>query len=272
MTGTDQTLISAFLLKLTSLKLVLIVSLVYLGGNVLVKHKSNFHFDLILFLYLLGVWGSRVLFNYLEPSNRLPLQGYSDLPFYVYYRSFFLLPICLLVLILIWKDRFEWNIGKFGRLGTRTRIFKAGSPKRSWRQVLWIYTFLIVIPSLIAFQAGMNFEHLKSLNYYALIPAILVMSVFNGLSEELIFRGFLLTVFVKQFGAKAGIALQGVLFGFLHWGSSPDLISGLPMAVFLAFIGVMAGKSVHETKGMGWAIIAHTLADFAIFSTAFIRI
>ena len=51
----------------------------------------------------------------------------------------------------------------------------------------------------------------------AVIPAVLVYAVLHtALSEEILFRGFLLKRIANRFGFVAGNTIQAVLFGIIH--------------------------------------------------------
>ncbi|QPQ31315.1 CPBP family intramembrane glutamic endopeptidase [Lysinibacillus sp. JNUCC 51] len=83
------------------------------------------------------------------------------------------------------------------------------------------------------------------LGFSALIPALFHSFVQTGLSEELLFRGFLLKRFMHKFGFQMGNIIQSLLFGILH---------GLMMFSFIPFGVVVLVVIATALAGylMGW--------------------
>jgi len=105
----------------------------------------------------------------------------------------------------------------------------------------------------------------------ALIPALFHSIVQTGLSEELLFRGFLLKRFMHKFGFQMGNIIQSLLFGILH---GLLMFSFIPFGVVVlvviatAFVGYFMGW-INERKSNGsiltsWAIhsIVNLIAAF----------
>ena len=104
------------------------------------------------------------------------------------------------------------------------------------------------------------------------LPAILVYAILNtALSEEILFRGFLLKRISNRFGFVAGNLIQGAMFGLLHgvmFFSSVGAVKAVVIIAFTGIIGMFMGY-VNEKKAGGsiipsWCI--HALAN--IFSGA----
>ena len=66
------------------------------------------------------------------------------------------------------------------------------------------------------------------------------------------------------------VTIPRVFFGFHHWGSSPDAVAGLGTAIVTSALGILWGRSVIATGGIGWAVCAHALVDIAFFSAYFV--
>ncbi|MGE7926522.1 CPBP family intramembrane glutamic endopeptidase [Lysinibacillus xylanilyticus] len=109
------------------------------------------------------------------------------------------------------------------------------------------------------------------LGFSALIPALFHSIVQTGLSEELLFRGFLMKRFMHRFGFQMGNIMQSLLFGILH---GLLMFSFIPFGVVVlvviatAFVGYLMGW-INERKSNGsiltsWAIhsIVNLLAAF----------
>ncbi len=63
----------------------------------------------------------------------------------------------------------------------------------------------------------------------AVLPAMIQNFVANGLSEELLFRGFIGKRLYAKFGSVPGIIIQGVLFGLMHNGLY--VLGGVPVGM-----------------------------------------
>ncbi|MFJ5565045.1 CPBP family intramembrane glutamic endopeptidase [Lysinibacillus xylanilyticus] len=109
------------------------------------------------------------------------------------------------------------------------------------------------------------------LGFSALIPALFHSIVQTGLSEELLFRGFLMKRFMHKFGFQMGNIMQSLLFGILH---GLLMFSFIPFGVVVlvviatAFVGYLMGW-INERRSNGsiltsWAIhsIVNLIAAF----------
>lgn len=109
------------------------------------------------------------------------------------------------------------------------------------------------------------------LGFSALIPALFHSIVQTGLSEELLFRGFLMKRFMHKFSFQMGNIMQSLLFGILH---GLLMFSFIPFRVVVlvviatAFVGYLMGW-INERKSNGsiltsWAIhsIVNLIAAF----------
>lgn len=82
-----------------------------------------------------------------------------------------------------------------------------------------------------------------------LLGAVITISLFPAVSEEMIFRGLTLTGLRHRFGACAAVVGSGALFALVHlnpWQFIPLLLIG----VFISFI-------VHRTDSLYAGIVAH---------------
>jgi len=143
---------------------------------------------------------------------------------------------------------------------------------------LW---FLFIIILLFVPLTTISYFYLDSLTlatnrftglgFSALIPALFHSIVQTGLSEELLFRGFLMKRFMHKFGFQMGNIMQSLLFGILH---GLLMFSFIPFGVVVlvvistAFVGYFMGW-INERKSNGsiltsWAIhsIVNLIAAF----------
>src|SRR5262245_32162195 len=88
--------------------------------------------------------------------------------------------------------------------------------------------------------------------------AFVVLSIFAGLFEEIIFRGYLQRQFNAIFSnAAAGIVVSGVVFGLAHG------YQGTRGMVVIAVFGILFGIMAHLRKSLRPGMIAHALQDSA---------
>jgi membrane protease YdiL (CAAX protease family) len=96
-----------------------------------------------------------------------------------------------------------------------------------------------------------------------LVPVILGGAAINAFSEEFLFRCAPLAVLSPVLGPAQSLTLTSLRFGLGHWFGNP---SG-PVGVLLAAgFGWLLGKSMFDTRGLGWAFLIHWASDIAIFS------
>ncbi|MGE7688417.1 CPBP family intramembrane glutamic endopeptidase [Lysinibacillus sp. NPDC097214] len=109
------------------------------------------------------------------------------------------------------------------------------------------------------------------LGFSALIPALFHSIVQTGLSEELLFRGFLLKRFMHKFGFQMGNIMQSLLFGILH---GLLMFSFIPFGVLVlvviatAFVGYLMGW-INERKSNGSIITSWGIHSIANLIAAF---
>ena len=70
--------------------------------------------------------------------------------------------------------------------------------------------------SNLAESQNITVNSFKGLGFYAVIPAFMQNFFQNGVSEELLFRGFFSKRFISKLGFKTGNLLQASIFGILH--------------------------------------------------------
>ena len=88
----------------------------------------------------------------------------------------------------------------------------------------------------------------------AAIPSVLVYAFGQtALSEEMLFRGFLMKRLMARFGFKAAAAVQAVLFGLIHilmvWGQV-GVVSGAVIVLYPMVVAVLLSY-INEKKAGG---------------------
>jgi sodium transport system permease protein len=92
-------------------------------------------------------------------------------------------------------------------------------------------------------------EFLLNFKGFSLIWGIILLAVLPGICEEILFRGFILSGFLKGFHKKTAIILTGILFGIIHL----DIYRFIPTSL----LGVLFGYLVVKTGSILTGILAH---------------
>lgn len=100
------------------------------------------------------------------------------------------------------------------------------------------------------------------------LPWVLLFSLSNAFSEEIIYRLGVLVPLVGAIDTNYIFLISAITFGVPHLRGMPNGIVGAFMA---GLLGWLLAKSVVETNGIFWALFIHFLQDVVIFS-AFILV
>ncbi|MFD2700931.1 CPBP family intramembrane glutamic endopeptidase [Paenibacillus shunpengii] len=139
----------------------------------------------------------------------------------------------------------------------------------SWKNLGFNFTIVITLVTTVVIYFQLGYGESISLELYPGFIFILIFSLMNAFSEEIIFR-FSFVSIVSRYGFSPYIAqgLAALTFGIVHYFGNPGGIAGVLMA---AFIGWFLAKSMLETKGFFWALTIHFLQDVVIFTALFIK-
>jgi len=101
---------------------------------------------------------------------------------------------------------------------------------------------------------------IPDLSFFNLLKLSLVMVMFVGLIEELIFRAILQTKLEEMIGNYRGLLLASILFGVMHSGY------GTPYEMlFTAFAGLMLGYMYQRTRNLFFVGITHGFINVLLF-------
>jgi len=211
-----------------------VFTLAYLGGNYLtrsftVQLVENVHVNQIL---IFQIYGLILSFNVL--------------------------------LLTIWLKPDSKKLLRFGNLqsGAGAVHWLGIKEGESWLRVASSY--LIVISLVTALYMYMKFgDNADWSKLTALLPFILLFSLSNSFSEEIITRFSVVGLLQGVMTPSAIMMASAVIFGLPHYFGNPGSSLGVVMAGFLGWI---LAKSVLETKGIGVAWVVHFLQDVIIYS------
>jgi membrane protease YdiL (CAAX protease family) len=137
------------------------------------------------------------------------------------------------------------------------------------RDLSWAVVGPIVAILLVAATAAFGSSMAKPtadlwLRALPLLPIAWLAAALNAFAEEVLYRAGPLGPLARAVGPRAGIWILAVWFGLGHvYGGIPSGVMGLIMA---GLLGLLFGKAMIDTRGLGvpWAL--HFSADAAIYT------
>lgn len=213
------------------------------------------------------------------PSPQPPFWSYVDLAFFVS----LLLPSLLVAALLVkafssfvpFGKPFQALLGQliaygliFGSLYFLLRL-RYGQP--FWRSLGWTIPVAGVTASFMAGpvlaitigllgnvlrtpEIALPFQQMLDNRATVILFAIFVV-ILGPLCEELAFRGFLMPLLMRSFGAAAGIIATGILFGALH---GPEYGWHWQHALLISTAGMVFGWVRFKTGSTAAAAIMHS--------------
>lgn len=136
----------------------------------------------------------------------------------------------------------------------------------TWRKNGLQFLFFISLATGIFMFLGVKYSN--SLNNFqiAFLPLILLISLTNSLSEELIYRFTVIGNLQPTTLKMTMLLISAIMFGLPHFWGFPSGIIGVIMSGVLGYI---LAKSVTETQGIGLAWGIHFVQDVIIFTGIF---
>lgn len=228
----------------------------------------------IVAAYLGGFYLSGFAFRYLPLDVAVPFAGMDDAVQFALSRLWFGAPVVLLMLAVAFVFRKHLDPGDlklgFGNWFVRSRDVSAAEKPATWFAKLFGGYLLFVVAFAALVQWPVGFAPVTSGGVVALLPAILIAAAANAVVEEVIYRGFIQAAFIRYGGAAAGLWVQGMFFGIIHWGLSVGVLAALPTSLLIGLGSVVWGKAAYETRGLAWTIVAHFMIDVAIMAAYFV--
>ncbi len=117
-----------------------------------------------------------------------------------------------------------------------------------------------IVMALIEYIILKPLPLIKNLQISNIFLLLIIMFIFVGAVEELIFRSILQTRFEKALGPGKGIFLSGILFGTMHAGYS--IISEI---LFACFFGFLLGYIFQRTRSFPFILTIHGITNVFLF-------
>ena len=133
------------------------------------------------------------------------------------------------------------------------------------------YYFLIAIVALPIVRAAQAWHLYGEFGIHPDFVPIRLLGgvVFVGITEEIVFRGFLLNAFLKKMKTHYAVALDAVLFTLIHypiWIYRGFAVSELlPTSIFVVVISVCFAYSFIKTKNILIPMALHMVWNLSIF-------
>jgi membrane protease YdiL (CAAX protease family) len=132
----------------------------------------------------------------------------------------------------------------------------------------WIangFQLLVFISSATGLFMFLGLNYTNSLDNFQwnFIPVVLLFSLSNSFTEELIFRFGIVGGLSRRCSKLPLLIISAVLFGLPHYWGNPGGFTGVLMSGLLGYI---LSKATIETKGIGVAWIIHFVQDIIIFT------
>lgn len=266
LTDPGDTLVSAWLRTIRPVEeWLLAVTVILAGATVLAARQRNRAmavFGAMMLAYLGGVWLAGALDSQVTVRGSLAFRRFTE-------RSFQLIPA--VPMLGVWcASRGSVNYLRWGSWTGPSSVATMGDRSLTWRVLLFAWLAMVALPAAFVMQAQVGFAPWLNGSAWGALAPLSTLALLNAFIEELLFRGLIQSSLVAAVGSPAGVWLQAVFFGIHHWGASPGLAAAFPMAVLTVCLGIVWGRSVLETKGLGWAICAHATLDLGFFLVQFL--
>jgi membrane protease YdiL (CAAX protease family) len=154
----------------------------------------------------------------------------------------------------------------FGYFESPTQYFSwigisNGTPWRS--AVTTFLVFPLIATTLVVYLQIARKKNISIGTVIRVLPAAVLLSVFNSFTEEIIFR----VIGIEGLGSTLSVGilalLSGLWFGIPHYFGTPGKFPGVVMAGFLGWI---AAISILETGGFAAAWGIHFVQDVPIIT------
>ena len=173
--------------------------------------------------------------------------------------------VTIAILILSPDSRQFLNKGQLSIIAEKEKWLGING-KSSWKiNGLQLLLFISIATGIFMFMAV---KYTNSINNFqwGFIPLILLFSLTNSLTEELIFRFGIVGGLFNHYPKLTILIISAILFGLPHYFGWPSGIVGILMSGVLGYI---LCKATIETKGLSIAWTIHFVQDIIIFTALF---
>lgn len=121
---------------------------------------------------------------------------------------------------------------------------------------------LVILASWTVLMVGKRAFWPSPLAVFILIAVM--KALLTGLTEEICYRGAIQPAAIARFGVVPGIVFQALLYMSFHWYIGEAIVSRFLFLPAVFGLGIVLGVVTRWTRGIGWAVTAHTLLDIVV--------
>ena len=199
-------------------------------------------------------------------GKKLATQHRGFVGFQARYQSITLL--LALALALVSGTKGTWMLG-LGDLNAHVRGFEYLGATGSDRWLSFGTTFLVVmsvVTSIVVWLQSGRGKGIQPKTLLTALPVAAFFSVFNALTEELIFRVSLAQALISILSPWHIASISALIFGVIHYFGMPGKVPGMLMAGFMGWLLTFA---VIQTGGIFGAWAIHFVQDIVILTIVF---
>jgi membrane protease YdiL (CAAX protease family) len=219
------------------------------------KLSIKLGFIILIIAYSLSFLLGYLLMPYMPSQS---LTDYLTSPLFILIQSTF--SVSLLLLTFLIAGRQKWRARDFG-FGAERRTVAYGA-------ALGLGMFLIERVSYHFLHDYIGESQLQralveaAKSEQGLVVMLLVGAILAPLSEEVYFRGYMLSALAKRFGEKAGVVLSSAYFAVVHL----DARAFFPIFV----LGAILAFAYLRTRSLTLVITAHMVINSTTFLLSYI--
>lgn len=166
------------------------------------------------------------------------------------------------ILILNPESKQFLNIGQLSTIAEKEKWLGING-KSSWTVNGLQLLFFVSIATGIFMFLAVKYTNSISNFQWSFIPLVLLFSLTNSLTEELIFRFGIVGGLFNHYPKLIILIISAILFGLPHYFGFPNGFIGILMSGVLGYI---LCKATIETKGLSIAWTIHFVQDIIIFT------
>ncbi len=168
----------------------------------------------------------------------------------------------IVILILNPESKQFLSIGKLSTYAEKEKWLGIDG-KSSWKINGFQLLFFVSIATAIFMILAVKFTNSLDNFQWSFIPMILLFSLTNSLTEELIFRFVIVGGLFDHYPKLFILVISAILFGLPHYFGFPNGFIGILMS---GVLGYMLCKATIETRGLSIAWAIHFIQDVIIFT------
>ena len=158
--------------------------------------------------------------------------------------------------------------GSFFGIGNLRAEFNTYGYLPKFQSFNWLSVALLLVFSFLVATYYMVAESLSNVSSWRVFLRkygvwVFILASLNSLSEELIYRGALITVMEGNFSHWFIAIMSGIVFLLAHIKGQ---VKGLFVLFGSGFVGWCLAYVVLQTQGLFWAWLIHFVQDIVIFS------